>query len=292
MKHLPLQGSKGLAMEYRRRRRQRARRDSGICVAIAVTLLVSLASITVAPAAALGSECWDGALSDVDGGGPDIIVGLPSYDLPGMPGAGALLVFSNMMEEGKVDPMPPANITLLTADDISGMRSQAGARFGSSVVVWRDTAFDDDDHCADLLVGAPGQNVDGVSGAGEVYLIHGTNSGPEEVKSIFNESNLTGTGGAQAGAAFGSSLAAETMQTIAIGVPRRDIGAAVDAGRVVRLDYLNSPDPTPTFIEQGGAGVDSPEPDDLFGEVLDLMPNVAGPVLLVGVPHEDIGPNT
>jgi hypothetical protein len=276
-------------MEYRCRRRQRARRDSGVCVAVAATLLVSLVSISPIPAGAAASECWDGALSDIDGGGPDAIVGLPSYDLPGKPDAGALLVFSNLIEEGNADPSPPASVTLLTANDISGLQAQAGARFGASVVVWRDSPFDDDDHCADLLVGAPGHSVHGVQGAGEVYLIRGTATGPDDVISIFNEADLIDTGGAQAGAGFGAALAAETMETIAIGVPGRDVGAAADAGRVVRLDYTNSPEPEVTIIEEGGPGSDSPEPDDQFGEVLDLMPNAAGPIIVIGVPREDVG---
>ena len=275
-------------MEYRCRRRQRAGRHSGICVAIAVTLLVSLVWITPVPAAAIAGECADGAVSDVDGGGTDAILGLPSYDLPGMPDAGALLIFSNVMEEGRSEPSPPTAVTLVIADDISGLASQAGARFGASVVVWRDTPFDDDDHCADLLVGAPGQNVDGISGAGEVYLIRGTSSGPEDVRSIFNEADLPGTSGAQAGAGFGSALAADTLRTVAIGAPGRDAGTVVDAGRVVRLDYTNAPDPKVTIIEQGGTGLDGPEPGDLFGEVVELMPSAAGPVLLIGIPHEDL----
>jgi hypothetical protein len=205
-----------------------------------------------------------------------------------MPDAGAMLVFSNVMEKGKAEPSPPTAVTLLTADDISGLGSQAGARFGASIVVWRDSPFDDDDHCADLLVGAPGQHVDGISGAGEVYLIRGTSSGPDDVRSIFSEADLPGTGGAQAGAGFGSALAADTLRTVAIGAPGRDAGPAVDAGRVVRLDYTNAPDPKVTIIEQGGAGADSPEPGDLFGEVVELMPSAAGPVLIVGVPHEDL----
>jgi hypothetical protein len=257
-------------------------------VAIAVTLLVSLASINHVSAAALASECAVGAVSDVDGGGPDAILGLPSYDLPGMPDAGALLIFSNVLEEGKPEPSPPTAVTLVTADDIAGLGSQAGARFGASVVVWRDMPFDDDDHCADLLVGAPGQNVDGIAGAGEAYLIRGTTSGPDDARVTFNEAGLPGTGGGQPRAGFGSSLAADTLQTIAIGAPGRDAGTAVDAGRVVRLDYANAPDPTVTIIEQGGTGADSPEAGDQFGEVVELMPSAAGPVLLVGVPHEDV----
>ncbi len=276
-------------MEYQCQRGQRARRESGICVASAATLLASLVLFGPNPAAAAANECWDGALSDVDGGGPDAIIGLPSYDLPGKPDAGALMVFSNLLEEGNAKPSPPAAVTLLTANDIPGLRAEAGARFGASVVVWRDSPFDDDDHCADLLVGAPGHSVGEIQGAGEVYLIRGTAAGPDDVISIFNEANLSGTGGPQTGAGFGAAMAADTMETIAIGAPGRDVAPVADAGRVVRLDYTNSRHPDVTIIEEGGTGDDSAEPEDRFGEVLDLMPNAAGPIVLVGIPHEDVG---
>ena len=41
---------------------------------------------------------------DLDGGGPDVVVGLPSYDLPGKPDAGAIVVFSNVAAKGAADP--------------------------------------------------------------------------------------------------------------------------------------------------------------------------------------------
>ena len=39
--------------------------------------------------------CWEDVPADVDGGGPDVAIGMPSYDLPGKPDAGAIVVFSN-----------------------------------------------------------------------------------------------------------------------------------------------------------------------------------------------------
>ena len=118
--------------------------------------------------------------ADLDGGGPDVAIGLPSYDLPGKPNAGAIVVFSNVAAAGDANPKPPTARTLLTADDFSGLSSQAGARFGASVAVW-GSAVDEPDHCADLLVGAPGQNVGGKTGAGQVYQLHGAPGGLNDV---------------------------------------------------------------------------------------------------------------
>ena len=81
-----------------------------------------------------------------------------------------------------------------------------------------------------------------------------------------------------------------TLQSIAIGVPGRDVGAVVDAGRVDRIDYGATDDPvTNTVIQQGGLAGGTAEKGDRFGEVLELAPTYQGVVLAVGTPHEDIG---
>ena len=71
--------------------------------------------------------------ADVDGGGPDVAIGMPSYDLPGKPDAGAIVVFSNVGAAGQANPKAPTARTLYTADNFIGLSSQAGARFGASV---------------------------------------------------------------------------------------------------------------------------------------------------------------
>ena len=196
-------------------------------------------------------------MSDVDGGGPDAIVGLPSYDLPGQRDAGAIVVYSNVAADGSPAPTAPRAKRLLTANDFPGLSAQAGARFGAAVVVWTDDA-QDPDHCADLLVSAPGQDVEGQRGAGEVYLINGSTSGLSTVRTTFNEDSLNVDGvtdGAQAGAAFGSTLTSDTQSAIAIGAPGRDVETAKDAGRVVFLNYLLSDqDPEVFVVEQGRSG--------------------------------------
>ena len=42
-------------------------------------------------------------------------------------------------------------------------------------------------------------------------------------------------------------------------------------------------------VEQGGSEAGSPEAHDRLGEVLKLMPTGDGPILVVGIPHEDVG---
>ncbi len=254
----------------------------------AASLTVLLLGAVIAdrrPAAAAPPACWDGVFSDVDGGGPDAVIGMPSFDLPGKPDAGAIVVFSNVAARGSADPRPPSGRTLLTADDFPGLSSQSGGRFGAAVSVWGDQ-LDDPDHCADLLVGAPGQTVGGQVGAGQLYRLRGAAGGLDSVVDTFDESGVSG--GAQAGAGFGTALGVLTSSLIAVGAPGRDIGRATDAGRVILFDYELPGHPV-SVLQQGDDGAGSPESGDRFGETFDVAGSGEGPILAVGVPHEDIG---
>jgi hypothetical protein len=264
------------------------RRQVGVVAAVTSALLASTLCVGTSPAVAAANPCWEGVSTDLDGGGPDVVVGLPSYDLPDMPDAGALVVYSNVAEPNSTQPRPPSARTLLTADDFVGMTAQAGARFGAAVVAGRASNATADD-CADLWVGAPGHRVGGLNGAGRVYLLHGSDTGLKLNYEI-DMAGIAEGDGPQAGAGFGSALAVESLTTLAIGEPGRDIGSAVDAGRVIRLDDLDSPDePNYAVVQQGGNGAGSPESGDRFGEVLKLAPTGAGTILFIGVPREDVG---
>ena len=265
------------------RRRLRAR-TTGLA---ALLLALAAGSLPGAPAAAAAEACWDAVHSDVDGGGPDVVVGLPSYDLPGKPDAGALVVYSNVAGPGESNPSPPARRTLVTAAHV-GIPTQAGARFGAVVVVWRQLG----EPCAELLVGAPGQTVGGDVGAGRAYVLPSSDTGLGPPRETFDEDVLSGTGGAQRGAGFGAALAADGPDLIAFGVPGRDVGSAADAGRVVRLDRRGAGAAEVTVVQQGGTGAGLPEPDDRFGQVLRFAAPGVGPLLLVGVPGEDVGRRT
>jgi hypothetical protein len=254
--------------------------------ALGVAALCGIAWGPTVPAAAADPPCWTDVRSDLDGSGPDLVLGVPSYDLPGLPDAGALVVFSNLAAAGRSDPRPATARTVVTAADV-GLTPQAGARFGAAVAI--RGALLGSDNCADLLVSAPGQDVNGRSSAGRVHLLDGTPGGLTRVLESWDEDTIAGTGGAQAGAGFGAALAIDGSSMIAFGVPGRDLGAVPDAGRVVQLDFSRSGPPVVRLVQQGGAGAGAPERGDRFGEVLELVPTGAGQVLLVGVPREDVG---
>ena len=242
------------------------------------------------PGVAAAAPCWDDVPTDLDGGGPDVVFGLPSYDLPGKPNAGAIVVFSNLAAKGAADPKSPSARTLLTADDFDGLESQAGARFGAAVSAWHDIADGDDaDDCSDLLVGAPGQNVLGQTGAGQVYWLGGSESGLGSLKAVYDET-MAGAGGPEPGDGFGSTIAANSWSTVAIGVPGRDVNELEDAGRVIRLNWTAvDTDPYLAVVEQDLDGDRNAEAGDRFGEVLDLLATGDGDLLVVGIPHEDVG---
>jgi hypothetical protein len=270
--------------------RDRRRHTATLVLATGTLLAVGLTG--PGPSAAGAPQaCWPGVSTDVDGAGPDVVVGMPSYDLPGKPDAGAVVVFSNVGIPDTATPQAPTARTLYTADDFTGLTAQKGARFGAAVSVWEDYGDDnDDDDCADLLVGAPGQNVGGQAGAGAVFQVRGTPNGLGPVHHVIDESSLLGPDTARAGDGFGAAIAAETVDALAIGVPGRDVDGHSDAGRVVRVDSWDlSIQKDPVVIEQGGRATGAPEAGDRFGEVLALSPTGWGSQLYVGAPHEDIG---
>ncbi len=213
---------------------------------------------------------------------------MPSYDLPGKPDAGAIVIFSNVAERNSTQPRPPTARTLLTADDFGGLSAQANGRFGAAVAVGPDR-LDDADFCADLWVGAPGHTVSGLKGAGQVVLLNGRAGGLRLARATDEAGLAEDTDGPQAGAGFGSALALQNNSTLAIGAPGFDVGRAVDAGKVVRIDNLDSEDGGDVSIIKQGEFGGAAESGDRFGEVLALAPTAKAVMLLVGVPHEDVG---
>jgi hypothetical protein len=150
-------------------------------------LVIAAAAFVAASTASATTACSRDVITDVDGGGSDVIVGMPSYDLPGKADAGAVVVFSNVGAPGQSDATTPTKATLYTAADF-GLTAEAGGRFGAAVVIWRDAgSLDDADNCADVIVGSPGHSVGGKAKAGQVYKLKGTISGLSDVLQTYDE---------------------------------------------------------------------------------------------------------
>ncbi|WP_219468195.1 FG-GAP repeat protein [Nonomuraea rhizosphaerae] len=188
--------------------------------------------------------------SDFDGDGvDDVVVGDPFAD----GGKGAVHVIS-----GNGDKVIPVTVPGLQENDA----------FGWSVGLAK---VDPDNACADLVVGAPYADVDGVKDAGAVYVVYGGGS-PAPVRLVAPQP--------QRFAHFGWSLATRG-NVVVIGAPYEDQAQVADAGSVYvregtgKLIRINQ-----DSVEVPGNG----EVGDQFGWSLALAP---GNRLLVGVPYEN-----
>ncbi|MFE0174693.1 FG-GAP repeat protein [Streptomyces sp. NPDC059002] len=131
--------------------------------------------------------------SDFNGDGyADLAVGVPSGTVGGKAKAG----YVSVVFGGEYGPGPHGvrRITQATVE-VPGT-PEAGDRFGSAVT----TAYVNGDRYADLVIGAPGEDIDAKADAGSVTVLYGTGDG-------FATANTAARGDA-AGAAYGNALVA------------------------------------------------------------------------------------
>ncbi|MFI7318069.1 FG-GAP-like repeat-containing protein [Streptomyces venezuelae] len=146
------------------------------------------ASATAAPAAPAAP-----LKADFDGDGyADLAVGVPAGTVDGKAKAGYVsVVFGGAGGPGS------SNVRRITQATVEVPGTpETGDRFGAAVT----TAYIDDDKYADLVIGAPGEDIDGRTDAGSVTVLYGTGDG-------FALANTAGRG-AKAGDAYGNALAA------------------------------------------------------------------------------------
>jgi hypothetical protein len=168
---------------------------------------------------------------------------------------------------------------------------EAGDGFGSAAVL----ADFNDDGCADLAVGAPGENTE----TGFVVVLYGSISGiTVDGAQWFTANSLFGSGSGRPRQAFGSVLASGDLNDdgtadLVVGAPgdsrdRSTVGGSVAVvyGSPAGLGRGHAP----ALITQQSAGVPGrPEADDRFGAAL-AVGDFAGDGaddLAVGVPGEN-----
>ena len=233
-----------------------------------------------------------GQPSDINGDGyADLVVGIPGEDVPGAADAGAIQVVF-----GGAAGLTSSNQFLHR--DTAGVEdvAAAGDQFGYAVAVGDFNG----DCFADVAVGAPFDDVGGLTDAGSVQVFYGSAAGLDvATDQVWHQDTLGVVGTASADDRFGSALAAgdfngDGFMDLAIGIPYKDIGMLTDTGSVSVL-YGSAAGLTATGSQLWNQNVssmqDTSDPGDHFGWAV-----AAGDFngdgfdeLAVGVPNESVG---
>jgi hypothetical protein len=202
-------------------------------------------------------------------GGRDLAVGAPTEDVGAQPDAGMVTVFSKT-------PTQTSTKSFVQGPGTGGA-AEAGDRFGASLA-----AGSLDGTILDLAVGAPGEDLGTIVNVGAVNILYGTASGLVGQGQVLVQGSPGVADTAESDDSFGSALAkgfssndfnGDGPSDLAIGVPREDVGATVNAGAVNILYGSTTGFPSTTggqFFTQDSAGMaDTAEPDDGLGTALD-----------------------
>ncbi|AWE48511.1 FG-GAP-like repeat-containing protein [Streptomyces nigra] len=143
------------------------------------TLLMSatLLASGLSPLVATGAQAASGAPGDIDKDGyRDVVVSAPDAKVSGHAKAGAVVVLY-----GTARGIDPSRRTVLTQNStgVPGT-AEAGDRFGAAVAVHDVNR----DGYSDLVVGAPGEDVDGDDGGGSVTVVYGAASGLTKARTV------------------------------------------------------------------------------------------------------------
>jgi len=201
-------------------------RSMGVVLVVVAGLAVASGPVagrsSGAPAATRTAAAAQPSGFDADGIG-DLAVGAPGERVRGAVGAGAVHVLY-----GAVGAMNPTGQTFTQGTGGVPGGSEAGDGFGSAVAQGN---FNGDGRF-DLAVGAPGEDLGGVAGAGAVTVLYGTDA---ELRAAWAQ--LRTQANAEAGDRLGAALAAIDFDAdgywdLAVGAPWERVGSAAGAGAV------------------------------------------------------------
>jgi hypothetical protein len=228
----------------------RMRRTVVVMVAAVATLLAA-----AWPAAAQPQRAPADQEAQVDFNGDafaDLAVGAPGEGVGGATGAGAL----NVLYGSATGLEPSAAIFIQGSGGVQGT-AETDDSFGAAVT---KGDFNGDDFF-DVAVGAPGEGVGSVGGAGAVNVLYGSAAGLGGGP-LFVQSNP------EVGDGFGAAVAPTDANAIgqwdlAVGAPGEDIGPDVDAGVVNLLAGSVSGPSGGSLVQQS-----NPEDFDSFGQAI------------------------
>jgi hypothetical protein len=248
------------------------------------------ATLTGTPATAAAILCTSGVPGDVNGDGQaEVAVGEPGN----ANGAGAIHVFYGTSDGIVADASGTALNDQYLSQDSPGV---PGIAEPDDTFGWSTALADfNGDGCADLAVGAPGEN----NGRGAITVLNGSPSGLTGTGSrTWSENALFGAGSALAGESFGEVLAAGDLDAdhtadLVVGAPTEEVGDDRAGAAVMILGSptgLTGEPGTTRLLSQATPGVPgAPEEGDGFGAALaigDFNGNGVGD-LAVGVPGEN-----
>ena len=203
----------------------------------------------------------------------DLVVGAPGENVGGVVDGGAANVFLDTAGD-----LPSASNQTLLQDN-----PETGDQFGASLLADFFTA----DTFAEVVVGAPGENVGGIVDAGAANgFTNTTGVLPGRSTQTLLQDNVEA--GDQFGAAMTTGSFGSFFADLVVGAPGENVGGIVDAGaanffpdRAASLPTVS----TQTFLQ------DNVEAGDRFGAAMTAGPfnGVGFHDLVVGAPGENVG---
>ena len=251
---------------------------------VAMTTLSITMTVAGLPATAHAAPGC-GGMNDFDGDrNKDVVVGSPNARVGGVSQAGRVQV-----------RLSGGGVVNLTAPGVP----HAGDHFGAAVGdVDLSSGSGAPASCSSLVVGAPGQDVNGEVDAGAVYVFPTLASAPTRLDQDFNEE----APGVHARARFGAVVTQQSTGDAEVelhrapvlyaSAPDYDLGVTTDAGVVQRITLTMAESGRPSVasvetITQDAGFRSSAEKGDRFGAAMSATPYPDE--LLVGAPGESLG---